>query len=426
MANRPLSNIFLSPQTQNGTPIQRTSSRASDNADTAAASSPFGPTPTSPTPSKRASRFRLPVSPPSRVSGLPPAEYDTIDFEARLASFDDDMPTAKGRRRSRDDAWVDILVASNSRRLGAQDASLRDVLKGGRSDPELASQEVSEVLAAVRGQLPSDDEDDEPEPVHDDHYFDDRTPEGPRDTTPGPRVLVEDEDGDEDGRAATIIPKRSLGYFDLHPERRPQRSDDDDDASFQSSSRPPQTLDQLALDESRARPSLEISEESVYDDVEPVPQPRAAPVQPLKLRTANGAERIDIRPPVQKAAPSLPNVSLEASASTLPKAQGSKTASLIEMYRERERAGTAAVPQSRLPVRTGASLTPAPIDRERSRSPRPVTPEIAPPAPAVEPTDALLDQPVRMSQEDINLMASRYVHGAPLHNVLEEEEEYEE
>lgn len=429
VANRPLSNIFLSPQTQNGAPIRRTSSRSSDNADTAAASASFVPTPTSPTPSKRASRFRLPVSPPSRVSGLPPAEYDTIDFEARLASFDDDVPTAKGRRRSRDDAWVDILVASNSRRLGAQDASLRDALKGGRSDPELASQEVSEVLAAVRGQLPSDDEDDEPEPVHDDHYFDDRTPDGPRDTTPGPRVLVEDEDedADADGRPATVISKRSLGYFDLHPERRPQRFDDDD-ASFQSSPQPPQALDQLAVDDSRARASLEISEESVYDDVEPVPQPRAAPVQPLKLRTANGAVRTDIRPPVQKAATSLPSVSTspETSASTQPRPQASKTASLIEMYRERERAGTAPVPQSRLPVRTGASLAPVPIDRERSRSPRPVTPEIAPPAPPVEPADALLDQPLRMSQEDINLMASRYVHGAPLHNVLEEEEEYEE
>ena len=37
-------------------------------------------------------------------------------------------------------------------------------LKGGRSDPELASQEVSEVLAGVRGRF-SDDDDDGMEPV---------------------------------------------------------------------------------------------------------------------------------------------------------------------------------------------------------------------------------------------------------------------
>ena len=83
-----------------------------------------------------------------------------MDFDTRLASFDDELPTNKHqRRKSKDDAWVDILVATNSRRLAGQDAEMRTGLRGGRSDPELASQEVSEVLAAVRGHFSDDDDD---------------------------------------------------------------------------------------------------------------------------------------------------------------------------------------------------------------------------------------------------------------------------
>ena len=113
------------------------------------------------TPTKQRSRFRipggLPVGGPAstrRRSGLPPAEYDTIDFETRLASYSDDElnnglgrpMTKQEKRQSKDDAWVDILVSGNSRRLGGQDA----VLRAGRSDPDLAEQEVAQVLAAVK------------------------------------------------------------------------------------------------------------------------------------------------------------------------------------------------------------------------------------------------------------------------------------
>jgi len=59
------------------------------------------------------------------------------------------------RRRSKDDAWVDILVASHSRRAGTQDAELRR--PGGprprnasRPDPEAARPEVAQVLAGIR------------------------------------------------------------------------------------------------------------------------------------------------------------------------------------------------------------------------------------------------------------------------------------
>jgi hypothetical protein len=63
--------------------------------------------------------------------------------------------TKEERHRSKDDAWVDILVASHSRRAGNQDAELRR--PGGprprnasRPDPEAARAEVAQVLAAIR------------------------------------------------------------------------------------------------------------------------------------------------------------------------------------------------------------------------------------------------------------------------------------
>jgi hypothetical protein len=55
-----------------------------------------------------------------------PSVAEDIDFETRLASYSDDelnslnmnmrKQSKHERRRSKDDAWVDILVASHSRR----------------------------------------------------------------------------------------------------------------------------------------------------------------------------------------------------------------------------------------------------------------------------------------------------------------------
>ena len=87
----------------------------------------------------------------------------------RLAGYSDDelnsinvnswKGTEEECRRSKDDAWVDILVASHSRRAGNQDAEHRR--PGGprprnasRQDPEVASQEVAQVLAGIRGLSP--------------------------------------------------------------------------------------------------------------------------------------------------------------------------------------------------------------------------------------------------------------------------------
>jgi hypothetical protein len=68
----------------------------------------------------------------SFASSLGCTRVGDIDFETRLASYSDDglntintnsrKMLKEERRRSKDDAWVDILVASHSRRAGNQDA----------------------------------------------------------------------------------------------------------------------------------------------------------------------------------------------------------------------------------------------------------------------------------------------------------------
>jgi hypothetical protein len=81
-----------------------------------------------------------------------------IEFETRLASYSDDelntintnsrKMSKEERRRSKDDAWVDILVASHSRRAGNQDAEHRRLASSppprnvSHQDPEIASLEI--------------------------------------------------------------------------------------------------------------------------------------------------------------------------------------------------------------------------------------------------------------------------------------------
>ncbi|KAI0791288.1 hypothetical protein C8Q75DRAFT_805635 [Abortiporus biennis] len=460
--------IFLTP-TRAETPVKRPSSRQSDVVDS--------PTPTNEThpasanPHRKSSRFRLPVSPvTSRTAGLPPAEYDTVDFEARLASFDDEpLPTSvrskHSRRQSKDDAWVDILVASSSRRMPGQDVDLRNALKSGRSDPELASQEVSEVLAAVR-QIQSDDEDDM-EPIQSLHSTvsqqDVSTVGGSEidhDTvdTHSAHVAYEDEEEEEEP-VVMPIPKRRLGYFDLHPERR-GALDTDGPASVNVTPPTPPAASSLAvprappspMDDARAhisrhsmlddprslfeRPSLDDSNEDAYDSEPETPIPsvpskehiggsssyRSSPIQRDDLGEERGAVSS------HSSSPSPHDVS-EVIA---PKQPQSRTASLIEMYREKERSATTAspVPASKLPIRTGASLAPLSQHRERSVSPVPALASNKTPSPPRQ--QAELEEPHRASPKHFEpdvvpiTPPAPYVHGAPLHNVLEEEEEEEE
>jgi len=94
---------------------------------------------------------------------------EDVEFEMCLASYSNDelnsintnsrKMTKEERRRLKDDAWVDILVASHSRCAGNQDAEVcrpggPQPYNASCQDPEVASQEVAQVLTGIRGPSP--------------------------------------------------------------------------------------------------------------------------------------------------------------------------------------------------------------------------------------------------------------------------------
>jgi hypothetical protein len=127
-------------------------------------------TPTTPS-SVPKRRFRLPstLTPNSRTSGLMSSVAEDIDFEMRLASYSDDelnslntnmrKQSKHERWGSKDDARVDIW--SRAIRAAPRIAEIRRNTSVGprsrnvsRPEPEMASQEVAQVLAGIRGPSP--------------------------------------------------------------------------------------------------------------------------------------------------------------------------------------------------------------------------------------------------------------------------------
>ncbi|KAG8215912.1 hypothetical protein J3R82DRAFT_7884 [Butyriboletus roseoflavus] len=391
------------------------------------------------TPGNTKRRFRIPVPSPSvvRRSTLVPAEYSTVDFETRLASYSDDelnescsmkalTPAEKQERRmSRDDAWVDILVAAHSRRMGSQEAERRPggkVLKGGRSDPELASQEIAMVLAGVRARSPFSD--DEEAQAH--------RPVVEPFPNPAPQEKTEEEDPDIESVMSYPKSKR-LGYFDLHPERRPGVL----------SVRP-----QVNADDSDGN---DIPDELVYGTPENAVFPTPDPMRPSfetegseygPSASSSPTREIDVPEFVdcESSREEKESSHSRAESMTLPQLMQpnhdipkstpqSKTASLIEMYRERERQSLTSAAPSKLPVRTSplppknVELPPVP---PVARTPSPIS---APNSDPLEIGDEAESEPgaeylsADLFVEPGRSSPGRYIHGAPLHNVLEEEEE---
>ncbi|KAH7886807.1 hypothetical protein F5I97DRAFT_1870488 [Phlebopus sp. FC_14] len=393
------------------------------------------------------SRFRLPVPSPSTVrrSGLVPAEYSSVDFETRLASYSDDelyetasikalTPAEKQERRmSRDDAWVDILVANHNRRMESQEAEWKGPgervrgLKGGRSDPELASQEVAQVLAGIRARSPLSDDERE------------ATPEPTRvEGTPVSPKNKEVKDEDPDVVSVMSYPKKRVGYFDLHPERRPgsgrtlpvrpQANADDsdgDDIPDELVYGMPERAPVLPPEPLRASFETEGSEYAPTSSASPVREidvPEFADVEERREEMESGHSRAE--------STTLPQILLPTPDTPKPTGQ-SKTAALIEMYREREKQTFSTVTPSRLPLRS-SSLH----DKEEASHLVPVV--IPSPASPSQPvmSNQHIDDEVDFDQEEVLLAPpdmlfegsgrnspGRYVHGEPLHNVLEEEEE---
>lgn len=410
--------------------------------------SPLTPT------SNRRSRFRIPVPNPASVrrSGLVPAEYSTVDFETRLAGFSDDewnetasvkalTPAEKHERRmSRDDAWVDILVASQNRRMGTQEVELRvgnngRLRKGGRSDPELASQEVAQVLAGVRARSPlSDDDEIQPRQL---------TPEAPCVVEGNENGVLQENDPEEndaknedpDVDSVMSYPKKKrVGYFDLHPERlpvvaarplsvRPRANGDNsdgDDVPDEMVYGMPERASSVSPAPQTMRASFESASEYAPTSINVSPRDNDFP------EFANDEERREQKESGHSRAESTTLFHVQPapeSPSTL--LSQSKTAALIEMYREREKQSLPSTP-SRIPLRTPPKdSSPPPLP--------PRTPSPSQPVPQIE-IEEVEDKP--KPEEELfanNLLCDdagrsspgRYIHGMPLHNVIEEEEEEE-
>ena len=390
-----------------------------------------------------------------------PAEYSSVEFETRMASYSDDEHNGnlreneteavkQKRRESRDDAWVDILIGSQTRRMKDQDIEIGDRRRGHHStpsDPDIASLEVAQVLATVRNRSPS------PHSMMErvdrdygmDHHVEDLEVDEvepyPRMSTVGPSTSSDESEAvlayeAENADLESLEPpepvltsrqmakhQRRIGYFDLHPDRR-------------------QALAQSILDDDDMRARLgEDSEDDDIDDdrvygppdpgVRPLPVPPAQQVQPRVLEPSPVVDPIPaLNPPTEakEEHPFTPDTANGNDSSIAPSTP-SKTATLIEMYRERERGSpvkptlTTPVPiiitplttPSRLPVRI------APLPKEGTPLPQLPLPSASSPKPSpkLSPESTRNDLPGETGRSS----PARYVHGAPLHNVLEEEEE---
>jgi hypothetical protein len=431
-------------------------------------------TPTTPSGGPPKRRFRLPstLTPNSRTSGLTPSVAEDIDFETRLASYSDDelnslntnmrKQSKHERRRSKDDAWVDILVASHSRRATNQDADIRRNTGVGprsrnvsRPDPEMASQEVAQVLAGIRLSSPPFDGDSEAdiEPMQVPHRskmsnrgttvlddsYEPTIPESVEmELEPEEEIVLQPEHP-----AVTAANKRRMGYFDLHPERRPAHPsmDDDDEGLHELNIRAP--VENLVEPPRRSDVT-----ESVYSSPGGTPpaspkRATAAPVPTLEVVT-NTTMPLRPRSP-QPPLPSSPTPSPQTPTPTtalspreiqrqqevrdrLSGKPGPKAGALIEMYRERERQAGGNSPNRNSSA--GAKPTQAQAQAAKSSVALPTLPEpepemepVSPEPSVVEGVDSELVGPPSLDPDGGRNSPYRYVHGAPLHNVVEEEEE---
>ncbi|KAK0201290.1 hypothetical protein DFS33DRAFT_1123669 [Desarmillaria ectypa] len=351
----------------------------------------------------------------SLISGLPPAEYSSVDFETRLASLDgedvyEDYPPVDGMPKKQeiaDDAWVDILVGTQERRMASQEYGGRG--KGRGEDVDLVSLEVQKALKGVRKmsqspesqrteRIPVRDEEEESIEVErvpsrlamNDYVDDPRHPQyydtsldydtdGPSVTEQSIQSLHYDQHEDEEDEPEPVemeekekeepvpqpAPPKRPGYFDLHPERRPA-------AHLNGDSEDPRA---------RFGHDSDSEDELLGSGVRPLPR-----------------------------VPPIINLDEQPSPSTAPLQVPSKTAALIEMYRDRERNGTSQV--------TPPRAQPTPI-------PKVVTIPTVEEEEETEEEEGVSSSPrVTVIDEDQGRASpGRYVHGAPLHNVLEEEEE---
>lgn len=339
---------------------------------------------------------------------------------------------------SKDDAWVDILISGTGKRMANQDAEMRPRgastsralgVSGtagsgaGRSDPDLASMEVAQALANVRQMSPSTDDEGDRDRDASSQAAGDVSGNGN-----GHSYSSADIDGEEDD-VPRSPPKRRLGYFDLHPDRRPPGNEQLQAGQSSMSGYDESVNGTSIYSEGDFEPATSIGDGERRSDAD-MEVPAFVESRPV----GGGYEQAKIEPTTAANGN-------DAGASPSPATQ-SKTAGLIEMYRERERQSTAqTLPStpplqiqkpSRLPVRSSS----LPQDKDVSSKPattQPTDPSSSTPLQSISPDleddegedDITGVDPVQpyVLGELGRSSPMRYIHGAPLHNVLEEEEE---
>jgi hypothetical protein len=325
-------------------------------------------------------KFRLTTSKRARTM---PAEYDDVDFEMRETS-DSELSgastprngTANGngtlkqeRRQSKDDAWIDILVGDSAkRRLGGQDAEMKPhggKLKNNRSDPDLAQKEIEEALSRAGAPPPDDD------------FFHHQS-----------QVLQRYADGAGEVRISEEVAPEPYPYS-LHPLGRPDA--DGSEGGYTSGGEGPMINVQSPTIASSVASAPYTSQYFPPEDT--MSEFEAMSVGPdQEMEDAEWPK--SARPPTSsgpiRPLPTTP---------TEPIATKGKVGSLVEMYQQKAGGEDESVPPPRGASLNGptAKTVPPPLDTGTVSTPQ-------------EPS------PGRVSP-------GRYIHGAPLHNVLEEEEE---
>lgn len=330
-------------------------------------------------------KFRLTTSKRARTM---PAEYDDVDFEMRETS-DSELSgastprngTANGngqlkqeRRQSKDDAWIDILVGDSAkRRLGGQDAEMkpRSGKLNNRSDPELAQKEIEEALSRAGAPPPDDD------------FFHHQS-----------QVLQRYADGAGEVRISEEVAPEPYPYS-LHPLGRPDA--DGSEGGYTSGGEGPMIRVQS--------PTIASSVASApYTSQYVPPDDATSEFEAMSVGPGQGMEIDDLD--VEEGIAWSQSARLPAGAirplpttPTEPVATKGKVGSLVELYQQKAGGEGESVPPPR-----GASLN------------GPTAKTVPPPLePVIVPT------PVDPAAGRVS--PGRYIHGAPLHNVVEEEEE---
>ncbi|KAG8919332.1 hypothetical protein FRC02_001745 [Tulasnella sp. 418] len=408
------------------------------------------------------SRFKIPGRDSvKRSSGLRGSEYDPdLEFEIRTASDSSGellstpvkprglaalAGSKHGRKHSKDDAWVDILVAGQ-RRMANQDSPSRPMgnsngtpdngsllrtprtsLNRARSDPELAREEIARALAiANRATVDfGNDVDDE------DDLYDSQAGHGGYQQHQQRRGYGSEEE-EEVMEVPSIVRRQQSGPA-IHVRSASESSEGG--LPYDRSSYPPR------------RPHYR-SDEEADDEDEPISPPPPPPLS--KDGHTNGTSNAPLPNRTPSPNPPAPEPTTPENQIAQPQGRrpggGNGVSSLIQMYGKKDQDAAAGVyhaktPPSKLPVRSLAQsnnplLAIAAMHQQQSPSPtspvgkagkmtdspspvhsRDETPSPPPPQPSPQET---YDLPPRLSPSPA---LPRYVHGAPLHNVMEEESE---